>query len=108
MNKVKWGIMGTANVARWGMIPGMKKAENCELYAIAGRSAEKAKAFQEQYGFKKAYGSYEELLQDPEVQAVYIPLPNDIHLKWGLKLFDRLLKHRRSQIREVLYFYMHS
>ena len=82
MNKVKWGIMGTANVARWGMIPGMKKAENCELYAIAGRSAEKAKAFQEQYGFEKAYGSYEELLQDPEVQAVYIPLPNDIHLKW--------------------------
>lgn len=82
MNKVKWGIMGTANVARWGMIPGMKKAENCELYAIAGRSAEKAKAFQEQYGFEKAYGSYEELLQDPQVQAVYIPLPNDIHLKW--------------------------
>jgi len=82
MNKVKWGIMGTANVARWGMIPGMKKAENCELYAIAGRSAEKAMAFQEQYGFEKAYGSYEELLQDPEVQAVYIPLPNDIHLKW--------------------------
>ena len=82
MNKIKWGIMGTANVARWGMIPGMKKAGNCELYAIAGRSAEKAKAFQEQYGFEKAYGSYEELLQDPEVQAVYIPLPNDIHLKW--------------------------
>lgn len=82
MNKVKWGILGTANVARWGMIPGMKKAENCELYAIAGRSAEKAQAFQEQYGFEKAYGSYEELLRDEEVQAVYIPLPNDIHIKW--------------------------
>ncbi len=82
MNKVKWGILGTANVARWGMIPGMKKASNCELYAIAGRSAEKAKAFQEQYGFEKAYGSYDELLADENVQAVYIPLPNDIHLKW--------------------------
>ncbi|MBQ2099558.1 MAG: Gfo/Idh/MocA family oxidoreductase [Lachnospiraceae bacterium] len=82
MDKVKWGILGTANVARWGMIPGMKKASNCELYAIAGRSAEKAKAFQEQYGFEKAYGSYDELLADENVQAVYIPLPNDIHLKW--------------------------
>jgi len=82
MQKVKWGILGTANVARWGMIPGMKKATNCELYAIAGRSAQKAKAFQEQYGFEKAYGSYDELLADENVQAVYIPLPNDIHLKW--------------------------
>ena len=82
MDKVKWGILGTANVARWGMIPGMKKATNCELYAIAGRSLEKAKAFQEQYGFEKAYGSYDELLADKDVQAVYIPLPNDIHIKW--------------------------
>ena len=82
MSKVKWGIMGTANVARWGMIPGMKKAANCELYAIAGRSGEKAESFKQKYGFQKAYGSYEELLADEEVQAVYIPLPNDIHLKW--------------------------
>lgn len=82
MERVKWGIMGTANVARWGMIPGMKKASNCELYAISGRSLEKAKAFQKEYGFEKAYGSYEELLADPEVTAVYVPLPNDIHVKW--------------------------
>ena len=82
MNKVKWGILGTANIARWGMIPGMKKADNCELYAIAGRNADKAESFKEQYGFEKAYGSYDELLQDEEVCAVYVPLPNDIHLKW--------------------------
>ena len=82
MGKVKWGILGTANVARWGMIPGMKKAGNCEMYAIAGRSAEKAADFKEKYGFEKSYGSYDELLKDEEVQAVYIPLPNDIHLKW--------------------------
>ena len=80
--KVKWGILGTANIARWGMIPGMKKADNCELYAIAGRSIEKANKYKEDYGFEKAYGSYDELLDDPEVQAVYIPLPNDIHIKW--------------------------
>ena len=80
--KVKWGILGTANIARWGMIPGMKKADNCELYAIAGRSLEKAEKYKEEFGFEKAYGSYDELLDDPEVQAVYIPLPNDIHIKW--------------------------
>lgn len=82
MQKVKWGILGTANIARWGTIPGMKQAENCELYAIAGRRLEKAEAYRDEFGFEKAYGSYEELLDDKEVQAVYVPLPNDIHLKW--------------------------
>lgn len=80
--KVKWGILGTANIARWGTIPGMKKADNCELYAIAGRSLDKAEKYKEEFGFKKAFGSYDDLLDDPEVQAVYIPLPNDIHIKW--------------------------
>ena len=82
MEKVKWGILGTANIARWATIPGMKKAENCELAAIAGRNPEKAERFAKEYGIPKYYGSYEELLEDSEIQAVYIPLPNDIHLKW--------------------------
>ena len=80
--KIKWGILGTANIARYATIPGIKKAEHCELYAIAGRSLEKALAFKEEYGFEKAYGSYDELLADKEVQAVYIPLPNNLHLPW--------------------------
>ena len=80
--KIKWGILGTANIARYATIPGIKKAEHCELYAIAGRSLEKAQAFKEEYGFEKAYGSYDELLADKEVQAVYIPLPNNLHLPW--------------------------
>lgn len=82
MRKVKWGVLGTANIARWGMIPGMIEAGNCELYAIAGRSIEKAVSFQKNFGFEKAYGSYDDLLNDPEVEAVYVPLPNDIHIKW--------------------------
>lgn len=82
MTKVKWGVLGTANVARWGVIPGMLKAPSCELYAIAGRSLEKANAYKDQFGFEKAYGSYDEMLDDTEVQAVYVPLPNDIHKKW--------------------------
>ena len=82
MDKIKWGILGTANIARYATIPGMKKAEHCELYAIAGRSLEKAQAFKKEYGFEKVYASYDELIADSMVQAVYIPLPNNLHLKW--------------------------
>jgi len=82
MQKVKWGILGTANIAKWCTIPGMMKAENCELYAIAGRSFEKAHRFATEFGIEKAYGSYDELIADSNVKAVYIPLPNDLHIKW--------------------------
>ena len=85
MDKIKWGILGTANIARWATIPGIKLASNAELYAIAGRSLEKAKSFAEEYGFEKYYGSYEELLNDKDVQAVYIPLPNGLHKKWVIE-----------------------
>ena len=85
MRKIKWGVMGTAYIFERDTAEGMRQAENCELYAIAGRSMEKALAFQQKYGFQKAYGSYEELLADPEVEAVYIPLPNTMHLEWTLK-----------------------
>ncbi|MBO4337743.1 MAG: Gfo/Idh/MocA family oxidoreductase [Lachnospiraceae bacterium] len=82
MQKVNWGVLGTANIARGCTIPGMKLSDNCKLQAIAGRSLEKAMAFKEEFGFEKAYGSYEELIEDKDVQAVYIPLPNDLHIKW--------------------------
>lgn len=80
--KVKWGVLGTAGIAAGCTIPGMKKAKSCELYAIAGRSIEKAMAFQERFGFQKVYEGYDALLADPEVEAVYIPLPNNIHCEW--------------------------
>ena len=85
MRRVRWGVLGTADIARGQTIPGMQLAEHCELYAIAGRKLEKAKLYQEEFGFRKAYGSYDELLADPEVEAVYIPLPNDIHCEWSVK-----------------------
>lgn len=85
MKKVKWGVLGTAGIAKSCTIPGMQLAPNCELTAIAGRSLEKAQAYQAQFGFEKAYGSYEELLADPEIQAVYVPLPNDLHAEWAIK-----------------------
>ena len=82
---VKWGVLGTANIARGCTIPGMKLADNCELYAIAGRSEAKAESYKEEFGFAKAYTGYDKLLEDPEVQAVYIPLPNSLHKEWVIK-----------------------
>ncbi len=83
--KIKWGVLGTAGIAKWATIPGMQKAKDCELYAVAGRSEEKAKAYKEQFGFEKYYVGYDALLNDPEVQAVYIPLPNHLHCEWTIK-----------------------
>lgn len=85
---VKWGVLGTANIARGCTIPGMLKAGNCELYAIAGRSEEKAEAYKNEFGFAKAYVGYDKLLEDPDVQAVYIPLPNNLHKEWVIKALN--------------------
>ncbi len=82
MTNINWGVLGTAGIAKGATIPGMLKADNCRLYAIAGRKIEKAEAFKCEFGFEKAYGSYDEMLADANVQAVYIPLPNHIHLEW--------------------------
>lgn len=88
MRKIKWGVLGTAGIAKGQTIPGMQEAKNCELYAIAGRNKKKAEDFKEEFGFVKAYGSYEELLQDEEVEAIYIPLPNIMHYEWTIKAME--------------------
>ncbi|MCD2492587.1 Gfo/Idh/MocA family oxidoreductase [Lacrimispora sp. NSJ-141] len=88
MRKVKWGVLGTAGIAKGQTIPGMRLAENCELYAVAGRNLEKAENFKKEFGFEKAYGSYEELLADEQVEAVYIPLPNTLHKEWTIKALE--------------------
>ena len=82
---VKWGVLGTANIAKGCTIPGMKMADNCEIYAIAGRNETKVDNYRNEFGFSKAYIGYEKLLEDPEVQAVYIPLPNSLHKEWVIK-----------------------
>ncbi len=88
MEKVKWGVLGTAGICAQ-TLPGMALADNCIRYAIAGRDAAKAKAFQDRYGFERSYGSYEALLADKEVQAVYIPLPNHLHKEWAVKALEQ-------------------
>ena len=85
MEKIRWGVLGTAGIARDCSIPGMQKAENCERYGIAGRSLKKAEDYKDMFGFEKAYEGYEALLSDPKVQAVYIPLPNNLHYEWVKK-----------------------
>ena len=83
--KIKWGVMGTAGIAKSMTIPAMTEADNCELYAIGGRNKEKADKFKEEFGFVKSYGSYDELLNDENVEAVYIALPNNLHKEWTIK-----------------------
>ncbi len=108
-NQVRWGILGTADIARGQTIPGIQQAEHCALYAVAGRRLEKAKQYQEEFGFEKAYGSYDELLADPAVQAVYVPLPNDIHREWTEKalragkhvLCEKPLAMNENEVREM-------
>lgn len=83
--KIKWGVLGYARIARLSVIPAIVKAKNSEFYAIASRDEEKLQECRKEFGCPKAYTSYEALLDDPEVDAVYIPLPNHLHKEWTLK-----------------------
>lgn len=86
--KLRWGILGVANINR-RLIPAFRAAANAELTAIASRSMPKAAATARAVSILKAYGSYESLLDDPEIDAVYIPLPNHLHAPWTRKAAER-------------------
>ena len=82
---VKWGILSTANIARTQFLPALMDAHNAVLHAVGSRNLEKAREVAARFGASQAYGSYEELLRDPEIEAVYIPLPNSMHKAWTIK-----------------------
>jgi predicted dehydrogenase len=84
-NKVHWGVLGVANIAVKKVIPAMKQSDWCEVTALASRDLQKAKRFAQELGIARAYGSYEELLADPDIEAVYIPLPNHLHVPWSVR-----------------------
>jgi D-xylose 1-dehydrogenase (NADP+, D-xylono-1,5-lactone-forming) len=86
--RVRWGILGVANINS-RLLPGFGKAKNAELRAIASRSLDKAKAAAKAASIPVAHGSYEALLDDPGIDAVYIPLPNHLHAEWSRKAADR-------------------
>jgi len=85
MKKVVWGIISTAKIGRQRVIPGMMKSKWCDIRAIASRSAQSAQETADALGIPKAYGSYEELLADSEIEAVYNPLPNHLHVPLTLQ-----------------------
>lgn len=82
---VKWGVLGVAGIAETKVIPAMQQGEWSEVIAIASRDPERARAAAERLGIERAYGSYEELLADPEVEAIYNPLPNHLHVPWTIR-----------------------
>ncbi len=80
--KVRWGILGAAKIAVKSVIPAMQSGAFCKVSAIASRNETKAKSVADELKIPKFYGSYEELLNDPEIEAIYNPLPNHLHLEW--------------------------
>jgi predicted dehydrogenase len=83
--KVKWGVLGVAKIATVKVIPAMQQGEWSEVTAIASRHLQKAQQAASSLGIPKAYGSYEELLSDPEIEAIYNPLPNHMHVPWSIR-----------------------
>jgi predicted dehydrogenase len=81
---LRWGVLSTADIARRKVIPGLKKAARCEVVAIASRDATQARRVADELGIPTAHASYEALLADPDVDAVYIPLPNHLHAQWTI------------------------
>lgn len=88
MRKVRWGQISTADIGMRKVLPAMQKGKYTEIAAISSRNLEAAKAAAKQLGIPKAYGSYEELLADPDIDAVYNPLPNHLHVPWSIKAME--------------------
>jgi predicted dehydrogenase len=84
MATLRWGILSTADIARKKVIPGIQRADRCEVVAIASRDGETARRVAGELGIPRWHGSYEALLADDEVDAVYIPLPNHLHAEWTI------------------------
>jgi D-xylose 1-dehydrogenase (NADP+, D-xylono-1,5-lactone-forming) len=84
---VKWGIVSTAHINRL-LIPGAKASPEVELVAVASRDRSRAEQYARQWEIERAYGSYEELLADDEIEAVYISLPNNLHVEWSIRSLE--------------------
>jgi predicted dehydrogenase len=84
VDALRWGILSTADIARTKVVPGMQRARRSSIVAIASRDAGRAETVAAELGIPRAHASYEALLADPEVDAVYIPLPNHLHAEWSI------------------------
>ena len=88
MKPVRWGVLGAANIAVEKVIPAMQKGRVSAVLAIASRSLEKSQRAAARHAIPRAYGSYEELLGDPDVEAIYNPLPNHLHVAWSIRALE--------------------
>ena len=85
MGTVRWGVLSTADIGMQKVTPAIQRAANSDVVAIASRDPEQAAAAAQRLGIPVSYGSYEELLAAGDIDAVYIPLPNDLHAEWTMK-----------------------
>jgi predicted dehydrogenase len=88
MNKVHWGILSTADIGMSKVNPAIQRGQYCEVVAIASRDPQAAEAAAKTLGLPKAYGTYEALLADPDIDAIYNPLPNHLHVLWSIKALE--------------------
>ncbi len=88
MKKVQWGVLSTAAIGLNKVIPAMQRARHCEMAAIASRDLARAQSASARLGIPRSYGSYEELLADPRIEAVYNPLPNHLHVSWSIRALE--------------------
>ena len=86
--KARWGILSTAKIGMQKVIPAMQKGQYIRVHAIASRTLQKANKAADQLGIENRYGSYEELLADPEIDAIYNPLPNHLHVPWTIRALE--------------------
>lgn len=87
-NTINWGILSTAKIAREKVIPAIHKSINSKVLAIASRDISQAISVASLLNIERAYGSYEELLEDKDIDAIYIPLPNQMHVEWAIKCLE--------------------
>ncbi|MFO1144737.1 MAG: Gfo/Idh/MocA family oxidoreductase [Amaricoccus sp.] len=85
---VRWGVLGAARIADGAVIPGLTRSAHAVPVAVGARDASRARALADKHGIAKAYGSYDEVLADPEVEVVYVALPNHLHVEWARKAAD--------------------
>jgi len=108
MRPVTWGILSTADINR-AVIPPAQASEKCDLIAVASRDSARAEAYAREWGIERSYGSYEALLEDADVEAVYISLPNSMHCEWSIRaveagkhvLCEKPLSRRASEVEEA-------
>lgn len=85
IRRVRWGVLSTANIGRWAVNPAIQASRNGELAAVASRDADRARSFASEHGIPRWHDGYQALLDDPGIDAVYIPLPNSLHAEWTVR-----------------------